>query len=205
MNSNLNPLPVPATRLLAALLLLLPLLARGQLPNELIHKIYIQHIGPPAVSDAFVRANIRSKEGERLFHATIEEDERSLYGTRFFHNVHIYQTNTPDGYDLTYMVQGEPIVTSITITGNKKLSLKKLEKKLTSKVGQPLDERKLFSDKQEILKLYQKSGRQKTKVEYVPVIDKPLGKGTITFEGQSIIRTAPNDIVRLGIAQSVSC
>ena len=57
--------------LLGALLLLLPLLARAQLAGPIIHKISIQHIGPPAVSDAFIRANIRSKEGERLFRATI--------------------------------------------------------------------------------------------------------------------------------------
>ena len=51
---------------LGALLLLLPLPARAQ-PPVLIHQIFIQHVGPPAVSDAFIRANIRSKEGDRLF------------------------------------------------------------------------------------------------------------------------------------------
>src|SRR5271157_4160133 len=107
MNHTLKNLPVPARRLLGALLLLLPLLARAQSP-ELIHKIYIQHIGHPAVSDSFIRANIRSKEGERLFDATIEEDQASLYATGFFTgNIRVYRTNTVEGIDLTYMVQGK--------------------------------------------------------------------------------------------------
>ena len=58
----------------------------------------------------------------------------------------------------------------------------KLRKKVTSKVGEPLDERKLFTDSQEIQKMYQKAGYPRTEVKYVLNIDENAGRGTATFE-----------------------
>src|SRR5262249_53086425 len=58
----------------------------------------------------------------------------------------------------------------------------KLQKKVTSKVGEPLDELKLFRDAQEIKKLYEKSGYPRTKVEYPITPDERSGRATVTFE-----------------------
>src|SRR5262249_47034800 len=58
----------------------------------------------------------------------------------------------------------------------------KLSKKLTSKIGDPLDDRKLFADAQEIKKLYEKSGYPRTDVKYVLNVIEDLGRGTVTFE-----------------------
>ena len=166
------------------------------MPAAIIHKISIQHIGPPAVSDAFIRANIRSKEGEHLFHATIVQDEASLYATGFFFNVHVAETNVPEGIDLTYQVQGKPIVTDIRIIGNKKLSLKKLQKKLTSKPDQPLDAVKLFHDEQAMQDLYQKAGYQDTIVKHQPfAIDEVAGSATVTIEIQETEKIRITDVV----------
>jgi outer membrane protein insertion porin family len=170
-------------RLFCLLVLAWPAWARAQYEPPLIHKISIQHIGPPAVSDSFILANIRSKEGERLFTATVEEDESSLYNTGYFFTVRVNSTNTPDGVDLIYVVEGKPIVTDIRIIGNKKLTLNKLKKKLSSKTGQPLDELKLFHDSQAMQELYQKAGYQDTTVEVKPPsIDELNGRATVTIE-----------------------
>src|SRR5665213_1351517 len=96
--------------------------AHGQSFAPRVHKIIIRHIGPPAVSDEFIRANIRTKEGEPFARPTVDED------------------------------------------------LKKLNKKITSKSGQPLDERKLFEDAQEMQKVYEKAGYQKTTVIVQPPV-----------------------------------
>ncbi len=66
--------------------------------------------------------------------------------------------------------------------GNKKISLSKIKKKITSKVGEPLDERKLFTDSRAIYELYQKKGYPKTQVKYVVNIDENAGRGAATFE-----------------------
>jgi outer membrane protein assembly factor BamA len=84
--------------------------------------------------------------------------------------------------DVTYVVQGKPILTDIKIVGNKKMSLKKIRKKITSKTGQPLDERKLFDDAQAIKDLYEKAGYQKTTVRPSRrSINEAAGRGTATF------------------------
>jgi outer membrane protein insertion porin family len=155
-----------------------------------IHKIIIRHVGPPAVSDELVRANIRIKEGDSYEGATgdselnshIASDIRNLYGTGYFYNVRVGQQFTPEGIELSYVVQGKPLLSAIKFQGNKRYSNAKLMKKVTAKVGEPLDELKLFTAKQEILKMYQKAGYQNTKVIYTLNIDENAGRGTATFE-----------------------
>ena len=154
-----------------------------------IAKIAVEHVGPPSVSDSLIRANIRSKEGEPYSRLTVDEDVKNLYATGYFSDVRVAEDRASDGMKLTYVVQGKPLLTEIKFTGNKKYSAKKLLKKVKSKTGQPLDERKLFEDAQEIQKMYEKAGRQKTTVTPVRSIDESAGRGTVTFEiheGQKI-------------------
>jgi len=195
MNPTLMNLLMPARRLFAVLLCLLSFMARAQSP-ELIHKIYIQHVGPPAVSDAFIRANIRSREGERIFNATIEGDMARLHDTGFFYNNQVYQTNTPEGIDLTYVVQGKPIVTDIHIIGNKKISLSKLKKKLTCKIGQPLDDLQLIHNALDMQELYQKKGYQDSTVKVLPYsIDEEHGRVTVTIQVTETEKVRITDVV----------
>jgi outer membrane protein insertion porin family len=155
---------------------------QGQISGVRVHKIIIRHIGPPAVSEDFIRANIRTKEGEPFARPTVDEDIKNLYATGYFFKIQVGEENTVDGIDLTYAVQGKPILTEYKIVGNKKMKTKKLGKKITSRIGQPLDERKLFEDAQEMQQLYEKAGYQKTTVVVEPpVIDELAGRGSVTF------------------------
>ena len=51
-----------------------------------------------------------------------------------------------------------------------------MKKKITVKVGEPLDEQKLFTDTQEMKKLYEKYGYPDTQVKYVLNIDEAAGQ-----------------------------
>lgn len=154
----------------------------AQPPERVVRQIEIRHIGPAAVSDSLVRANIRVKEGDVFARTGVEDDVGNLWKTGYFINVRLAEEPLPDGIKLVFVVQGNPTITQILFTGNRKYSTSKLRKKISSRVGEPLNERKLFSDSQVIRSLYQKAGHQKTEVKYVPVIDNKLGKGTVTFE-----------------------
>ncbi len=164
----------------------------------LIKEIEIQHVGPRAASDALIRSSIRSRVGELYTRNSVDDDVRSLYATGYFYNIRVDQVPVDDGIKLVFQVQGKPTLTRIQFTGNTKYSTKKLQKKLTSKVGQPLDEQKLFNDTQEILKLYQKAGYQRTKVKYVPVIDAALGNGVVTFEITEAPKVKIDDVQFVG-------
>ena len=79
-------------------------------------------------------------------------------------------------------------VTDVLFSGNKKFSNAKLLKKISTtgkplknRIGEPLDERQLFADAQEIKKLYEKSGYPKTKVEPKITPDERAGRATVTF------------------------
>jgi outer membrane protein insertion porin family len=188
---------------LCALFLWLPA-AWGQLPAGKISRIDIRHVGPPSVSDELIRANIHIKPGDvydpydaRRADPTID-DVTNLYATGLFYNIRVAAERADDGgVALVYIVQGKPRLTDIKFQGNKKFDAAKLKKKVTSKVGQPLDEMKLFTDAQAIQEMYQKAGCPGTKVTYVPNIDESTGRGTATFD----IKESPKiKIVRVEFA-----
>jgi outer membrane protein insertion porin family len=156
--------------------------APGQTSPSKVARIEIKHVGPQQVSDELIRANIRVKPGDTYMRPAIYDDVRNLYGTGFFYNIRVNEDLTSSGVVLTYVVQGNPRVTDIRFEGNKKYSDKKLEKKLTAKVGEPFNERKLFTDSQEIQKMYQKAGYPRTEVKYSFNIDESAGRATVTFQ-----------------------
>jgi len=167
-------------------------------PAGTVKKIEIRHVGPPAVSDSLIRANIRVKEGDLYNPNSVNDDVRNLYATGYFANIRVVEETSAQGLTLAYVVQGKPTLTQILFAGNQRYSASKLRKKISSKVGEPLDERKLFNDAQEILKFYQKNGYQKTQVKPVPVVDEKLGRGTVTFEITEAPKVRIQDVQFIG-------
>ena len=177
----MKPPPLRLCGLVLFFALLTP--ARGQFSSAKISKIDIKHVGPASVSDEFIRANIRVKVGDPYLRAGIDDDVRNLYATGLFYNIRVAPPEvTPNGVVLTYVVQGKPRLTEIQFRGNKRFSDAKLRKKLSSKIGEPLDERKLFTDGQEIQKMYQKAGYPRTEVKPVSNVIEESGRATATFE-----------------------
>ena len=173
----------------AARLLWLILFSLAGLPVALaqpappkITEIKIQHLGPVSVSDSLIRANIRVKAGDPYLPAAVDDDVRNLYATGLFFNVRVGADRTADGIALTYVVQANPRLVEIKFQGNKKFSNGKLTKTVSSKAGDPFNERKLFTDTQEIQKLYQKKGYPRTEVKYSYTIDENTARATATFE-----------------------
>lgn len=157
--------------------------AWGQFGSSLkVAQTEIKHVGPTQASDDLIRANIRVKVGDLYRTAAVDDDVRNLYATGFFYNIRVTTDTGTNGVVVTYIVQGKPKLTDIKFQGNTKYKDAKLRKKLTSKAGDPLDERKLFTDSQEIQKLYQKAGYPGTQVRYVLSIDENAGRGAATFE-----------------------
>jgi outer membrane protein insertion porin family len=168
--------------------LLVVLLSLGGWPSllaqtgPLIEKIEINHVGPPAVSDDLVRANLHVKAGDHYNPLATDDDIAALKATGYFLNVRVAVDRTDSGVRLIYVLQGQPVLGDIRFQGNKKYSSVSLQKKVKSRVGQPLDEYKLFADAQEIKKKYEKAGYRQTKVEPKESINAELGRATVTFE-----------------------
>src|SRR5689334_6569987 len=148
-----------------------------------VTKVQIKHVGPAGVSDEFIRGNIRIKPGDPYLPPAMDDDVHNLYATGFFYDIRVTREDDPSGGGviLTYVVQEKPKLMDIKFQGNKKYSNKKLSKKLSSKTGEPLDERKLFTDSQEIQQMYQKAGYPRTEVKYSITIEQEAGRATATF------------------------
>lgn len=144
--------------------------------------ITLTNVGPQNVSDALIHANMRVREGENYNVRMIDDDVQNLLKTGYFLNVQVTEVRQPEGVRLTYVLQAKPKLTDIVFSGNKKLKNRKLLKTITSKIGDPMDERKLFSDVQAIKQKYQKSGYPKTEVKYIPKVEERTGRGSVTFE-----------------------
>src|SRR5438477_387350 len=140
--------------------LLLGMLAPGWLSlpaaqtGPLVEKIEVRHVGPPAVSDDLVRANIHIKIGDPYNPDATTDDIRALKATGYFRDIRVEADRTENGgVKLIYVVQGQPVLGEVRFEGNRKYSNSKLLKLVKSKMGEPLDDYKLFSDAQEIKKL----------------------------------------------------
>jgi outer membrane protein insertion porin family len=161
------------------------MIVRAQSMGVKIDRVDIKFIGPASVSEALIRDNIKLKAGDTYLPGITQNDVHSLYATGQFYNIRVSLDQADDGgVIVTYLVQVRPRITEIKIEGNKKMSDSKLRKKITVKVGDPLDEQKLFTDVQEMKKLYEKSGYSDTKIKYVLDIDETSGHGTVTFQIQ---------------------
>lgn len=178
-----NPTVSGALLVIAALIGFFAACSEVQAQNQpIISRIVVSNVGPQAISESLVRSNIRVKEGEAYNRAAIDDDVRNLHATGYFLNIVVLEDRSPQSIALTYVLEGKPRISDILFTGNKKFSTAKLRKKITTKVGDPLDERKLFADVQAIRELYQKSGYSQTKVQYVPNIVAGAGRASVTFE-----------------------
>jgi outer membrane protein insertion porin family len=157
-------------------------IAWAQAPGDKIERVDVKFIGPATVSEALIRDNIKLKPGAMYVPGATQDDVHSLYATGQFYIIRVSKEVADDGgVILIYSVQVRPRVTAIKFEGNEKMKTSKLEKKVTIKVGDALDEQKAFTDVQEIRKLYEKSGYADTKVKYVLNIDEATGHGTVTY------------------------
>src|SRR6185369_14245129 len=79
--------------------------AKAQFSSPKIVRIDIKHVGPPAVSDELVRANLRVKVGDPYLPLAVDDDVRNLYATGQFYDIRVAAERTDEGIVLTYALQ----------------------------------------------------------------------------------------------------
>ena len=164
-----------------------------------VSRVDVKFIGPASVSEALIRDNIKLKAGALYVPGSSQDDVHALYATGQFYNIRVSVDQADDGgVIVAYLVQVRPRITDIKIEGNDKLSSSKLKKKITIKTGDPLDEQKVFTDVQEMKKLYEKAGYPDTKVKYVLNIDEATGHGAVTYQVQESPRVKITQVTFLG-------
>lgn len=160
--------------------------AMGALAQEsvkTVQNVSVTHVGPQAANDNYILSNIRIKPGDPYVRSVVDDSIKNLYSTGYFYNIRVGEEEINSGdVSLTFFVQAKPVIADIQFIGNEHYKRRTLLKKISSKVGKPMDEHKLFKDTQEILKKYQRSGRQKTTVKYSTTVDEKAGRANVVFE-----------------------
>jgi len=170
--------------------------ALAQSTGPKIDRVDIKFVGPASVSEDFIRSNIKLKNGAAYLPGVTQDDVHALYGTGQFYNIRVSVEQADDGgVVLTYIIQVRPRITDIKLEGNKKLSDSKLKKKITVKTGEALDEQKLFTDVQEMKKLYEKYGLADTTVKYVLNLEESTGHGSVTFHIEEAPKVKIKDVL----------
>lgn len=178
---------LPSLILLLALPLTLVLAQQDQLP--IVREIVVQKIGPVTISEAAVRANIRTQVGKPLSRSTLDEDVRTLYLSGNFLNVRVSYEPVENGVKVTFTVQGKATIKDVQIKGWKRIPLLRLQRQVKVKAGEVLDELRVMEDVRKLTEYYQKKGFQKVQVRREVKVDEDTGAATVTYqidEGQQV-------------------
>ena len=128
-----------------------------------------------------IKREVKSKKGELLKPEQVSEDIRAIYKMGFFEKVDAEVTDSPAGKVLTFIVQENPIVQEVKVSGNKKIKEKDILAAIVTKPYAILQRNVVSDDVQKILKLYQQKGYYNAEV--ISKIDFPKDphKAVVTF------------------------
>jgi outer membrane protein insertion porin family len=160
--------------------------------------------GPVSMSEARVRAQMATREGEAFTDENVEQDIRNLYATGAVDNVDIAASDVAGGVAVTVTVTGRGALGQVRFVGNTAYPQDRLLKETELRVGEPVDEAKLATGQQKIRELYEKKGFSGIAVNYStePTTDGftrvtyTIGEGArglvrnINFEGNSAIKSS---------------
>jgi len=156
--------------------------------SPIIRKIEI--VGNRRIDSGTILNKIASKVGEPLSMATLQQDIRAIYDTGgYFENVQVESEPVDGGVRLIYRIEEKPIISSITIEGNKELEEGKIRDALLSRIGSPYDLKRIKRDKEAVLKLYQNEGFYFAQIQSREEEDKNQNK-QLTYkidEGKKVI------------------
>lgn len=173
--------------LLPTLLCLLTILTTADAALT-IRKIEI--LGNRRIDSGTILNRIKSKVGEPLSPETLRKDIRAIYGMGgYFENVQVESEPVEDGIRLIFRVTEKPIISEITIKGNKELEEGKIRDILEVRIGSPYDQRRIKKDKAAIRKLYRNEGFHFSKIDIKVEDDKNRNKKLLYTiqEGKKVI------------------
>lgn len=159
---------------------------------QIIKDIDVQFIGGARVAEGAILANMKTKVGDTLSEAVLDEDLKRLYESGLVENINFLQEPHAGGARLIIMVEARSKLREILFIGNSAVSSKKLRNKIELAPNDSWDDLKLQEAREDILKLYAKEGYSAVEISY-SVDSAEDGYSRITFsidEGERAILDA---------------
>ncbi len=103
-----------------------------------------------------LRLALRSKKGQILDRALLQEDINTLYG--FFDTVELDETQTATGLRLRFVVTENPLIREVRLDGIDQLSRKEVTAVMETRSGRPLAQFRVDNDARKITRLFRDRG-----------------------------------------------
>jgi len=154
--------------------------------GETIARIDIE--GNRRIDAEAIRSRIGSKVGAPLDQTQIASDVREIYQLGFFRDVQVRGDRTPDGMVVTFVVEENPLVRQISISGNDHIESDDIREALTLTTGSTLDYPLLYENRQRVEGLYRAQGYYLAQVtfEIEPMGDSVVGIHFDVVEGEKL-------------------
>ncbi len=148
----------PVVFLLASLFLplLAPAVSYADDANKVVKAVDVR--GNKTVSSLTILAKVKTRVGDGVSSATLNEDLKRLYGLGFFTDVRIEQEDFDGGLKVVFLVTEKPVLSEIRIEGNQKLNKDQIKKEMQSVVGDFVDQKRVRDDVEAVKRLYEKKG-----------------------------------------------
>ena len=137
----------------------------------------VQVTGNKRIEADAIKAVITTKVGMTLSQPRLADDVRRIYGLGFFHDVRVDIARGEDNTAIvTFLVEENPVIRQVSITGNEEIGADDIKEKLTVTVGSTVDFPLLMENSARIEAQYQAKGYYLAKVTYVL---EPMGEGAV--------------------------
>jgi outer membrane protein insertion porin family len=113
-----------------------------------------------------IRAVVGTRVGEPLRGDRIGEDVRRIYKLGFFRDVQVEATDELEGKLVTFVVEENPIIRRVSVSGNESVGSSDIKDQLTLTVGSTVDYPLLLENQARIEALYKVQGFHLVKVSY---------------------------------------
>ena len=148
-----------------------------------ISGIEIQLVGPKTLGESFILQNLQVEQGIPYDATSIDKSIRNLISTGSVEDVRVYldsDKSDEDEVSLIFKVWTKSRIGKIVFEGNKKLSDRKLEKTISLKEGDLLDEATLKEDQNLVTEKYLEKGYWNSSLDVK--VDRGDGKSPVSIK-----------------------
>jgi outer membrane protein insertion porin family len=146
-------------------------------PDAVARVVEIRVEGTRRISPDAIRAAVRMRVGDPISILDIGGDVRRVYDLGFFRDVQVVASDAQGGKVLTFVVDENPIVRQVSISGNENMGSDDIRENMTLTVGSTIDYPLLIENKERIKLGYAARGYYLASVSYTI---EPLSEGAVS-------------------------
>jgi len=157
------------------MLFVAPLVSLG-VPVKQIHIV-----GDKKIEKAVILKHLRTKIQQDYSARRVRTDILTLYKLGYFENISVYKKNVTGGVRLTYVIEEKPVISKVSLHGNKEIDTEDIEEVISLKKFSFLDLSEVKKVQDNILNLYTEKGFYSADVHYELVPNKAKNEVQVVY------------------------